>query len=434
MHDGFNWMIALTNLTTSRYRNGLLIVPLANIKYNLKLASRLVLLFGAALTAQTSYGQLSVTLSPSLPSPQPVGESVNLVATVSNASSALRYRFLVEPPGATTFNMLADYGAPDSVQWSALQQGAYQIQVEVSNVTTGQTGNAVISFQFTSRITGTTPVVSPSSHPLVAIYSAPACAAGTIQVAYRPTSGTNYFYSNILPCQPGLSANFYIGGMRAQTSYTMLSKVVNKGATTWSPALTFVTGSIPLTLPTASIPTPVGPGTSEEVVLLQSFIALKPGQGFKGTAYPPTAYNMYGEVTWYYPTSVANGTYLTRPVPGGTFLIYVWDDTIDVSAVLEVDLQGDVVRETNVYAINLQLTAMNLPTINWMSHEAMRLPNGHTLVLGMGERILTNVQGPGAVDVVGDVIIDLDENLQVAWTWNTFDHLPNSRPPVLGEV
>ena len=64
----------------------------------------------------------------------------------------------------------------------------------------------------------------------------------------------------------------------------------------------------------------------------------------------------------------------------------------------------------------------------------MRLPNGHTLVLGMTERILKDVQGPGAVDVVGDMVIDLDQNLQVGWTWNTFDHLPNSRKAILGEL
>jgi hypothetical protein len=143
---------------------------------------------------------------------------------------------------------------------------------------------------------------------------------------------------------------------------------------------------------------------------------------------------MAGQVLWYYPTTHANGTYLTRPVNGGTFLIYVWDHTSDTTVVQEVDMQGDVVRETNAYAISQQLATMQLPTINWMSHEAERLPNGHTLVLGMTERILTNVQGPGAVDVVGDMIIDLDQNFNVVWTWNTFDHLPNSRAPLLGEV
>jgi arylsulfate sulfotransferase len=409
---------------------------LANLGLNLNRVSRLALLLGAALVAtQVTYGQLSVTLNTSLPSPQPVGQSIVLTATVTNPSSTLRYRFMVQPPGATTFNMLADYRATDALRWSALQEGTYQFQIDVVDAMTGDTGSTVVSFDFTSRITGGSPVVSPSSHPLVAIYSAPPCAAGTIQVVYHLTTETIYFYSNVLPCQPGLNANFYIGGMRAQASYTMRQRVVNNGIVTWGPRLTFQTGIVKVALPAASISVPFGPATSHrEGILLQSYIGLTPGQGFGGTAYPPTAYNLGGQVTWYYPTSHPKGTYLTRPVAGGTFLLYVWDHTADVTVVREVDLQGDLVRETNVYAINQQLAFLQLPTINWLSHEAMRLANGHTLVLGMTERILTDVQGPGAVDVVGDMIIDLDQNLQVAWTWNTFDHLSNSRAPILGEV
>jgi hypothetical protein len=64
----------------------------------------------------------------------------------------------------------------------------------------------------------------------------------------------------------------------------------------------------------------------------------------------------------------------------------------------------------------------------------VRLPNGHTLTLGTTERLLTNVQGPGTVDVLGDVILDLDQNFQVTWTWNSFDFLPNSRKAVMGET
>jgi hypothetical protein len=409
-----------------RFLAGLSIVPV----------SRIVFLLGAALAAsQASYGELSVSLTPSLASPQLVGQSVNLVAGVSKTAGPFRYRFMVEPPGATAFNMLADYGEPSTIQWSALQEGTYQIQIQGSDTTTGDTGSTVIPFQFNSRVTGSTPVVAPSSHPLVAIYSATPCAAGTVQVLYRATSSTTYFGTKVLPCQPGVSVNFFIGGMRAQTSYTMWSKFVNNGKSTLSAPLTFTTGTVTAALAPATIAIPFNSATSsKEKIVLQSYISLAPGQGFGAQGYPPTAYDLAGDVVWYYPTTEANQTYLTRPVAGGTFLVYVWDNAVDQTEVREVDLQGDIVRETNTTTISQQLAAMDLPTINWMSHEALRLPSGHTLVLGMTERILKNVQGPGAVDVVGDMIVDLDENLQVAWTWNTFDHLPNSRKAVLGEI
>jgi hypothetical protein len=35
---------------------------------------------------------------------------------------------------------------------------------------------------------------------------------------------------------------------------------------------------------------------------------------------------------------------------------------------------------------------------------------------------------------MGDLVIDLDQNFQVTWTWNAFDHLDPNRGPVLGET
>ena len=43
------------------------------------------------------------------------------------------------------------------------------------------------------------------------------------------------------------------------------------------------------------------------------------------------------------------------------------------------------------------------------------------------EKLVTDVQGPGEVDVIGDVVVVLDEQLRVLWTWNAFDHLDVSR-------
>jgi arylsulfate sulfotransferase len=398
---------------------------------------RILLVVGAALAGSHAAGaQLSVTLTTSFPSPQPVGQSLILTATVTNDTNpALRYRFMVQPPGAASFNMLVDYGQSNAVQWSSLQEGAYQIQIQVVDPATGEAGEAVIPFQFSSRITGSTPVVSASSHPLVAIYSAPPCAAGNIQVLYRPTNGTSFLYSNILPCQPGLSENFYIAGMHAQVSYILWSRLVYNGNVTWSKGLTFRAGTIPSGFPTANIFTPSGSATSvKENIVLQSYITLAPNHGFGKTGFPPTAYNLSGDVLWYYPTAHANQTYLARPAHGGTFLLYLYENPTDQTVLREVDLQGNVVRQTNTYVISQQLTLMHRPPINWLSHEALRLANGHTLVLGMTERILTNVQGPGPVDVLGDMIIDLDQNFQVTWIWDTFDHLPNDRMAVLGET
>jgi 3',5'-cyclic AMP phosphodiesterase CpdA len=67
-------------------------------------------------------------------------------------------------------------------------------------------------------------------------------------------------------------------------------------------------------------------------------------------------------------------------------------------------------------------------------HEARGLPNGGALVLASTERILTDVQGPGDVDVIGDMIVVFDSDMQVTWAWDAFDNLDPARAAVLGET
>ncbi len=90
--------------------------------------------------------------------------------------------------------------------------------------------------------------------------------------------------------------------------------------------------------------------------------------------------------------------------------------------------------ETNAARVSEQLVALGRRPINAFHHEARPLPGGGILVLADNEEILTNVQGPGPVDVIGDEILVLDENLQLVWAWDAFEHLDTSRMAVLGET
>jgi arylsulfate sulfotransferase len=60
------------------------------------------------------------------------------------------------------------------------------------------------------------------------------------------------------------------------------------------------------------------------------------------------------------------------------------------------------------------------------------LPNGHTLVIAGYERMMpAGTQGAKeAVDILGDLVVDLDEEFQVAGVWNEFDHLDITRKSV----
>ena len=81
-------------------------------------------------------------------------------------------------------------------------------------------------------------------------------------------------------------------------------------------------------------------------------------------------------------------------------------------------------------------------TFGGFHHDAIRLPNGHTMAFGDVEQVFpAGTQGSkGPVDIVGDIIVELDDNFQVVWSWSTFDHdgggtqLDINRPAVLGET
>mgnify|MGYP003345705836 FL=1 len=97
------------------------------------------------------------------------------------------------------------------------------------------------------------------------------------------------------------------------------------------------------------------------------------------------------------------------------------------------DLTGMIVQSTNAARVNEQLQAMGKRTITGFHHEARSIADGRVVVLAGVEQVLTDVQGPGAVDVLGDMILVLDKDLNVVWTWDTFDHLDPHRAAILNE-
>ena len=156
----------------------------------------------------------------------------------------------------------------------------------------------------------------------------------------------------------------------------------------------------------------------------------------------PFATDLSGRVVWYYDPQQA-GLSNVMPnsiVPGGTMLLLGSDGLTQSSSMpgsldvlREIDLAGDTIRETNVDAINAQLQTLGQEHIYELHHEALRLPAGNTAVLGQ------TMQTINGTDVVGDMVIVLDSNFQVIWTWDAFNYaqqISNGNPyhPVLGEL
>jgi len=139
----------------------------------------------------------------------------------------------------------------------------------------------------------------------------------------------------------------------------------------------------------------------------------------------------------------APGSFVVRVVPGGKFLVHAEgansaNKTKRWQLLRELDLAGNTIRETNISRLAEQLESRGIKSVcgtggkecvSGFHHEAIRLPNGHTMVLAGLERLFpAGTQGSTKpVDILGDLIMDLDEDFQLAWVWNSFDHLDVKR-------
>lgn len=376
---------------------------------------------------------MQAQLSPSLTSPQPVGTTITWQAsTTGTFLASLSYRFSVGSLGSP-LNIVRDFESSTSFQWTPSQhEGWYVIETTVRNNNTQATAQALALFQVTSLVTGNQAVVSPTAHPLVALYSAPACPAGSSIAVELSQPGTGYTqWTSTTPCVSGLSMNFYIAGMQANRTYQLSHKVVTGLKSVQSPAQSFTTGSIPgsLTFPNFTVQHSAGLGASlNQNILLHSFL----------TDWPRSAAtDFYGNIIWYYPQLGI----VQRPVAGGTMLMTASLGSKAAEGrgqlVREIDLAGNTLRETSAERVSEQLLAMGEPQpIDSFNHEATRLPNGYTAVLASVEGMYpAGTQGStGPVDILGNIVVVLDENFQVVWYWNAFDHLDVSRAATLGDI
>jgi arylsulfate sulfotransferase len=222
--------------------------------------------------------------------------------------------------------------------------------------------------------------------------------------------------------------NFYLAGLRPNTVYSVRHAVASfaphrRTEIRYGPTLTLTTPDVQLPLPKMTVQqSPPSPGG----MLLHS--------NFYG---PSFATDLAGNLVWFYSTPI---TFLTQVEPGGQFLGLISPSFVSaqpydpVNEVFrEFDLAGNTLRETSAARLNEQLAPLG-KRIGVLHHEARTLPDGTVALLATTEQILTNVQGSGPVDVIGDMIVVLDRDLQLKWVWDAFDHLDTRRMATLGET
>lgn len=375
---------------------------------------------------------LTVQLISSLASPQPVGTPIGLSSQLANVSKGIHVvRYEVSVNGGA-FHIVRDFSQQRDFAWApALYEHKATMRVTARNNETKETAVSEAHFEIVPRAKGT-PVVAGTSHPLVALFSAPPCPEGSqFRVAFHPEGEETTSRTPPQACRGSISNNVLVAGMRADSEYKLRQEIVTGGKEKSGNWLSFRTGILDGELAPVAVTTPRSSGSiASEPVLIFS----------DGPAKRPFATDLEGRVIWYLRTT----DFMTRILPGGRFLVLAVDGQNTNNAIRrfqalrELDLAGNIIKETNVGRVAEQLESRGIHSdcrkggkecLSGFHHEAIALPNGHYLaVTGLERMMPAGTQGSKEpVDVLGDVIVELDEDFQVVGYWNNFDQLDIGR-------
>jgi len=373
----------------------------------------------AAFFIQNLSAASSATLIPSATVPQ-AGTVVTFNATVPpDEAGSVWYRFRVRKLGSD-YNVIRDFGPSAALDWPAYQDGSYEMEVAARDNDSGEIALAYAIIKVNPAATNV-PVVTPTANSLVFLYSEPPCPSGQrMRVEFQGPDQVPHV-TPYKECKPGSGMNFLLGGMLPETLYSARHRIDTGTQFLFGSSVSFITGSVPTGLARETVPTILKSSTLEPVLLTSQLYG------------PAVAFDLVGNIIWYGPATPYT---VTRPESGGYMwsVVEVQQGSIEQQRIRKFDLSGQAVLETNAARVNEQLTAMGKRTISAFHHEARTLPDGRILALASVEQILTDVQGPGPVDVIGDMIIVFDQNLQVVWTWDTFDNLDPHKSAILGET
>jgi len=389
----------------------------------------------AGLPAQSRAQTPSVTLTPSVASPQKLGTPVTWTAALHNAPSGHTYGYQFTVTFDSAAQIVQDFSPTATFLWVPhTVEGAYQVSVIVRDTTMSPYAKLApvsVSFTLESLLSGgATQAVNPTAHSLVALFSGPPCTAGhQLLVRFHPADSAAAMTTSLLPCST-LSANFLVAGMYPSTQYMMHweeydgTSLVSTGAD-----LAFTTGAIPsnVNIPKFQVNVPPTAHDAAYPVILWQVV----GQD-------PIATDLDGNVIWYSP-----GPYVVRMESGGNFSSYGINSPTGGGfngngTFAEYDLAGNQLLQTNIEILNEQLTAKGYPVMeSFNGHEARHLPNGDMLLLGSRDMASTSAQGgtpTNPVDIIGDMVLVLDHNLQLLWAWDSFAHEDINRLATLSDT
>ncbi len=379
----------------------------------------------------------SVAISPQYVALAP-GQTYQFNATVAGSGQTEWFVNGVQGGNATTGTISAtgSYTAPATVA----QSENVVIMVALSGSAQQNYATAVVSIIQPAVVTCPFQLGSP----LVAQYSLYLPAPGKMSVEFGTTTSYGRETWQVpTPSANGGDVQIYVAGMLAQTLYHMRAQVTLANGATYDDAdHQCSTAALTASISPVSA-APIGGATPQSGIEMWNTL-VPPGdtQAF--------ATDLHGNVIWTYAYAdqtandylqgiqlLPNGNLLTlisylssmNPVtlPSGTF-----------NEIREIDLAGHTIESLTMDQLNQKLAAGNwrdqagnLMQLGSFHHDVLALPNGHFVLLTTYIRNLSGLTGvTGTVPVIGDALVDVDQNFTPDWVWSAFDHLDVNRHPM----
>jgi arylsulfate sulfotransferase len=338
------------------------------------------------------------------------GQTMQLMAVVNNDSTGVTWTATVG-----TIDGNGNYTAPAGSQSTT------------ATVTATSNGDRTKSSSVTIKVVAPGQV-SATANVQVALYTIAPPTTGNVLVQFG--LDTNYGLTTWTQPVPsgGGAVNLFVAGMKGNTLYHMRGVVqFSDGSQFVDADQTFTTGAVPpAQLPAITATTTAGMTPESGVELLDLV-------GGAATISPLLVTDLSGNVLWSYNPGLA--ALLANPIkllPNGHFLINFSGGVDGANSVLqEVDLTGQLIWQMTATDLNNALAAAACGgdgcnvTVLGTHHDFAILPNGHLIVIAATE----NTQIIPGTTVIGDVIIDLDQNHKPVWLWNEFNHLDVHRQP-----
>ncbi len=302
--------------------------------------------------------------------------------------------------------------------------------------------------------------LSGTNHPQVAQYTVFVPADGVVWAEFGPTTRYGLSTSHKAVPSGGGSVSFYVAGMKAFTTYHLrLNIAYADGSTFQDIDRTYTTGGLTADrLPGLSIHRASGTGAGivvpavarNGVVLrgparlplpttlgsLTGSAAPAPGIELIDGVLPSSnqievfAVDLSGNIVWYYDFPKSIG--IANPIkllPNGDFMILIGPVPATpspnaINSLREVDLAGNTVHEFTLADLQTAINNAGYSyTVSNMHHDFLVLPNGNLVVIINSGRVVNGKS------LLGDGIVELDQNYNVVWMWDAFDHLDTSRFP-----